>query len=472
MSYRGEHIASTTQNCTGANARGESTSEEVATEHENQHNTARQRQNSTAEQTVEKYAMIIKITNSLQDRSLSTFTADCAYTVLADALPVASCCRKPGRRQGVCDLCLLLENQRITETTRHIAIECPFSALAHEAVLRAALQTITVEAGSREQNLQLGWKDFVQEHRRLFITGYRFDHSGGSLLSEANRGETPLRVLMLEALKAIVERRSRNARLEGQDNYIPDVRADHIYNKARHALTHSAHVNWRKAVEKEENLKILNPGWQPSPGKGPVAEWENTWLASGIFKNTRNKLHCTLPHTCRQIRYAAVNLVPVSTAAIVDTHTDKTVRLRLVVTGPGGAAHPSQLTNGRNAPTPNIAWIGTVAGEARHDQAGWAYTITRPGNKQTHTPCHTIDEAYGPVVTNTRHPAYLGATAPTHTDAHLTGLAELLRALGGIKNLPAGSGIIQSTSATALAYMTGHRPPQQHLHVAAQVGQL
>ena len=153
----------------------------------------------------------------------------------------------------------------------------------------------------------------------------------------------------------------------------------------------------------------------------------------------------------------------------MDTHTDKTVRLRLVVTGPGGAAHPSQLTNGRNAPTPNIAWIGTVAGEARHDQAGWAYTITRPGNNQTHTPCHTIDEAYGPVVTNTRHPAYLGATAPTHTDAHLTGLAELLRSLGGIKNLPAGSGIIQSTSATALAYMTGHRPPQQHLHVAAQV---
>ena len=54
MSYGGEHMASTTQNCTGANARGESTSEEVATEHENQHNTARQRQNSTPEQTVEK----------------------------------------------------------------------------------------------------------------------------------------------------------------------------------------------------------------------------------------------------------------------------------------------------------------------------------------------------------------------------------------------------------------------------------
>ena len=91
-------MASTTQNCTGANARGESTSEEAATAHENQHNTARQRQNSTREPTVEKYAMIIKITNSLQDRSLSTFTADCAYTVLADALPVASRCRKPGRR--------------------------------------------------------------------------------------------------------------------------------------------------------------------------------------------------------------------------------------------------------------------------------------------------------------------------------------------------------------------------------------
>ena len=40
-----------------------------------------------------------------------------------------------------------------------------------------------------------------------------------------------------------------------------------------------------------------------------------------------------------------------------------------------------------------------MAGEARHDQAGWAYTITRPGNSQTHTPCHTIDEAYGSIAT-------------------------------------------------------------------------
>ena len=55
-------------------------------------------------------------------------------------------------------------------------------------------------------------------------------------------------------------------------------------------------------------------------------------------------------------------------------------------------------------------------------------TIPRPGNSQTNRSFHTIDEAYGPVVTNTHHPAYLGATAPTHTDAHLTCLAELLHA--------------------------------------------
>ncbi len=50
-----------------------------------------------------------------------------------------------------------------------------------------------------------------------------------------------------------------------------------------------------------------------------------------------------------------------------------------------------------------------------------------------------------------------GESRPIHTDAQLTGLAELICALGGIKNLPAGSGIIQSTSVTALAYMTGRR---------------
>ena len=56
---------------------------------------------------------------------------------------------------------------------------------------------------------------------------------------------------------------------------------------------------------------------------------------------------------------------------------------------------------------------------------------------------------------------------PTHA-----GLAELLRALGGIKNPPSGSGIIQSTSAEALAYLTGRRAPPQYQHLGAQVIQL
>ncbi len=77
--------------------------------------------------------MASNLTMSIHHPALSRRTSDSAYyTVLLDILPVGSRCYKPkGPRKGACDL---------PETTRNIALECPFSALAQETVLRATLQ--------------------------------------------------------------------------------------------------------------------------------------------------------------------------------------------------------------------------------------------------------------------------------------------------------------------------------------------
>ena len=67
------------------------------------------------------------IFRSIHDRSLSRPTSDTAYSVLTDALPVGPRrCKKP-RRRGLCDLCGLLGGMRAIETTRHLALECPYT---------------------------------------------------------------------------------------------------------------------------------------------------------------------------------------------------------------------------------------------------------------------------------------------------------------------------------------------------------
>ena len=71
------------------------------------------------------------IFRSIHDRSLSRPTSDTAYSVLTDALPVGPRrCKKPHRR----GLCGLLSGVRAIETTRHLALECPYTTLTLEAV--------------------------------------------------------------------------------------------------------------------------------------------------------------------------------------------------------------------------------------------------------------------------------------------------------------------------------------------------
>ena len=81
----------------------------------------------------------------------------------------------------------------------------------------------------------------------------------------------------LETLAGIFRRRHRNALLAPEDT--PDVRVDTIYNEARLALIRTYAHTRRRALDEEKAIRLRIPGWQPSPGEGPVAEWETEWLA-------------------------------------------------------------------------------------------------------------------------------------------------------------------------------------------------
>ena len=87
--------------------------------------------------------------------------------------------------------------------------------------------------------------------------------------------ETPTRVMMLETLAGIVRRRHYNANLA--HDATPDARVDSIFKDARAALVRQFYYTAKRAQQTEREIRLRIPGWQPSPGEGPVAEWEREW---------------------------------------------------------------------------------------------------------------------------------------------------------------------------------------------------
>ena len=59
-------------------------------------------------------------------------------------------------RRGLCDLCGLLSGVRAIETTRHLALECPYTTLTLEAVLRAVLESTTLDEAVLEEVRGMG----------------------------------------------------------------------------------------------------------------------------------------------------------------------------------------------------------------------------------------------------------------------------------------------------------------------------
>ena len=144
------------------------------------------------------------------------------------------------------------------------------------------MEVTTLDEAVREETRRSQWQQLAHEHRRLCITGFRLTTSRGQM-AEGRIGATPTRVMMLETLAGIVRRRHYNANLA--HDATPNARVDSIFKDARAALVRQFYYTAKRAQQTEREIRLRIPGWQPSPGEGPVAEWERDWLASGFFSD-------------------------------------------------------------------------------------------------------------------------------------------------------------------------------------------
>ena len=119
--------------------------------------------------------------------------------------------------------------------------------------------------------------------------------------------------------------------------------------------------------------RLRIPGWQPSPGEGPVAEWETEWLASGFFSSEGE---CELPETLESVRGVAANGCAVSTVALLCVAPQGEggacrVKLRLMVDAPGVVLRPQQqLAEQAQRRPPD--WVAYTDGSEDLGKAGWS----------------------------------------------------------------------------------------------------
>jgi hypothetical protein len=59
------------------------------------------------------------------------------YMVLCDAFHIGHACTKKTCTKGICDLCYVYLNRRVTETLHHILTGCPFSKPITTAIWRS-----------------------------------------------------------------------------------------------------------------------------------------------------------------------------------------------------------------------------------------------------------------------------------------------------------------------------------------------
>ena len=408
------------------------------------------------------------IFGSIHDCNLPRPTSDTAYSILADALPLGPHrCRKQ-RRRGICDLCYLLRGETVIETTRHLALECPYTGLVHEAALRTVLEVTTLDEAVREETRRSQWQQLAHEHRRLCITGFRLTTSRGQM-AEGRIGATPTRVMMLETLAGIVRRRHYNANLA--HDATPDARVDSIFKDARAALVRQFYYTAKRAQQTEREIRLRIPGWQPSPGEGPVAEWERDWLASGFFSDDGQ---CALPERIQLARDIAANDCTSNTMALLSVEPcDRggacRVKVRLMVEAPGVILRPCR----RDGTTPPQQqqppdWTAYTDGSEDGGRAGWAYAVVMGGDGICDVNAMLVTEGYGPVVTSPVHAAFVGARKHTNNTAELSALAELFRSLLHTAPRPAGSrGVVRTDSEYAMACATGRISPGENAQLAS-----
>ncbi len=191
--------------------------------------------------------------------------------------------------------------------------------MAQETVLRATLQVKTLDINTRESDLALTWADLVHKHRHFLVTGYRYDPTSGSLMSESGRGNTPLRVLARgpssSYRRALISRSytaiAISTSLKPTNHLIYDW-LDSIYVTVLETLTHATNATWRTATQLDQDLRISKPDRnRPTEGKGPLDKWKAVRVTLGLFTRNEGKIIYNLASTCAGISHCASNTVPV-----------------------------------------------------------------------------------------------------------------------------------------------------------------
>jgi len=177
-----------------------------------------------------------------------------------------------------------------------------------------------------------------------------------------------------------VRRRHHNANLA--HDATPDARVDSIFKDARAALVRQFYYTAKRAQQTEREIRLRIPGWQPSPGEGPVAEWEREWLPSGFFSDDGQ---CALPEKIQLARDIAANDCTSNTMALLSVEPcDRggacRVKVRLMVEAPGVILRPCR----RDGTTPPQQqrppdWTAYTDGSEDGSRAGWAYAVVMGG---------------------------------------------------------------------------------------------
>ena len=230
-------------------------------------------------------------------------------------------------------------------------------------------------------------------------------------------------------------------------------------------------ITAKRAQQTEREIRLRIPGWQPSPGEGPVAEWERDWLASGFFSDDGQ---CALPERIQLARDIAANDCTSNTMALLSVEPcDRggacRVKVRLMVEAPGVILRPCR----RDGTTPPQQqrppdWTAYTDGSEDGGRAGWAYAVVMGGDGIRDVNAMLVTEGYGPVVTSPVHAAFVGARKHTNNTAELSALAELFRSLLHTAPQPAGSrGVVRTDSEYAMACATGRISPGENAQLAS-----
>ena len=195
---------------------------------------------------------------------------------------------RSGPLRGMCLACCQwhVRGQRVSETTRHMVLDCPDSQLFWDLLARALLATLSTADTDQRRACSLAVTPLLSHMRLSLLSGL-----ASPVLEHSGRHGTAFRTACHEALAALVRRRH----LLSSDAHPPLLSLSPLplYTAVHAAVSRCASALLRDAHERESMIRIRHPGWEPpESGNHPVGEWDREWPSSGM---TSGDGVCVLP---------------------------------------------------------------------------------------------------------------------------------------------------------------------------------